>query len=36
MIKYGFSKVVDMSFNETLEIITEELKKEGFRFWNTY
>jgi uncharacterized protein (DUF302 family) len=30
MIKYGFSKVVDMSFNETLEIITEELKKEGF------
>ena len=30
MIKYGFSKEVNMSFNEAIKIITEELKKEGF------
>jgi uncharacterized protein (DUF302 family) len=30
MIKYGFTKEVNMSFNEAIEIITEELKKEGF------
>ena len=30
MIKYGFTKEVNMSFNETIKIITEELKKEGF------
>ncbi len=27
---YGFSKVVPMSYNEALEKVTEELKKEGF------
>ena len=30
MIKYGFTKEVNMSFDETIKIITEELKKEGF------
>lgn len=30
MIKYGFTKEVNMPFNETIKIITEELKKEGF------
>jgi uncharacterized protein (DUF302 family) len=30
MIKYGFTKEVNMSFNETIKIIAEELKKEGF------
>lgn len=27
---YGFSKVVDLSFDEAIEKVTEELKKEGF------
>ena len=30
MINYGFTKEVDMSFEEVIEIVTEELKKEGF------
>jgi uncharacterized protein (DUF302 family) len=30
MIKYGFTKEVNMSFNETIKIIAEELKKEDF------
>ena len=30
MIDYGFIKEVDMSFEEAVEIVTEELKKEGF------
>jgi uncharacterized protein (DUF302 family) len=30
MIDYGFTKEVDMSFEEAVEIVTEELKKEGF------
>jgi uncharacterized protein (DUF302 family) len=29
-MKYGFSKTVDLSFEETIEKITDELKKEGF------
>ncbi len=27
---YGFSKTVDLSFEQTIEKVTEELKKEGF------
>ena len=27
---YGFSKTVDLSFEETINKVTEELKKEGF------
>lgn len=27
---YGFSKVVDLGYNEAIEKVTEELKKEGF------
>ncbi len=30
MIDYGFTKEVDMSFEEAVAIVTEELKKEGF------
>lgn len=30
MINYGFNKEVDMPFEETLEVISEALKKEGF------
>lgn len=30
MIDYGFIKEVDMSFEEAVAIVTEELKKEGF------
>lgn len=30
MINYGFNKEVDMSFEETLEVISKALKKEGF------
>ena len=30
MIKYGFTKEINRSFNETINLITEELKKEGF------
>ncbi len=29
-MKYGFSKTVDMSYEQTIEKVTEELKKEGF------
>jgi uncharacterized protein (DUF302 family) len=29
-MKYGFSKTVDFSFEETIEKVTGELKKEGF------
>lgn len=29
-MKYGFSKTVDLSYEETLNKVTEELKKEGF------
>ena len=29
-MSYYFNKVVDMSFDEALERVTEELKKEGF------
>ena len=27
---YGFSKIVDLSFEKTLQKVTDELKKEGF------
>ena len=27
---YGFSKTVDLSFEDTINKVTEELKKEGF------
>ncbi len=30
MIKYGFTKTLEKSFDETVNIVTEELKKEGF------
>ena len=30
MIDYGFIKEVDISFEEAVAIVTEELKKEGF------
>jgi uncharacterized protein (DUF302 family) len=30
MISYGFTKELDISFEKTIKIITEELKKEGF------
>ena len=30
MINYGFTKEVDMAFEEALEIVSRELKKEGF------
>jgi uncharacterized protein (DUF302 family) len=29
-MKYGFSKTVNLSFDQTVEKVTEELKKEGF------
>ncbi len=29
-MEYGFSKSVDLSFEQTIEKVTEELKKEGF------
>ncbi|MFA6455911.1 MAG: DUF302 domain-containing protein [Bacteroidota bacterium] len=29
-MKYGFSKKVSLSFDEAIEKVTEELKKEGF------
>ena len=29
-MQYGFSKTVDFSFEQTIEKVTEELKKEGF------
>lgn len=30
MINYGFKKELDLGFDEALEKVTEELKKEGF------
>ena len=30
MIDYGFTKEVDMPFEVAIEVVTEELKKEGF------
>lgn len=30
MMKYGFSKTVSMTYEEAIERVTEELKKEGF------
>ncbi len=32
---YGFSKTVDLSFEETINKVTEELKKEGFGILTT-
>lgn len=29
-MNYGFSKTLDLSYGETIEKVTEELKKEGF------
>jgi len=29
-MQYGFSKTVDLSFEQTIEKVTEELKQEGF------
>jgi len=29
-MQYGFSKAVDMSFEQAIEKVTDELKKEGF------
>lgn len=29
-MKYGFSRTIDLSYEKTIERITEELKKEGF------
>ena len=29
-MNYGFSKTTDLSYEETIEKVTEELKKEGF------
>jgi uncharacterized protein (DUF302 family) len=29
-MQYGFSKTIDLSFENTIEKVTEELKKEGF------
>ena len=30
MISYGFTKGINKPFEETVKIVTEELKKEGF------
>jgi uncharacterized protein (DUF302 family) len=30
MINYGFTKEIDKSFEETVALVSEELKKEGF------
>ena len=30
MISYGFTRTLDKTFDETVNLITEELKKEGF------
>jgi len=34
-VDYGFSKTVDLSFEETINKVTEELKKEGFGILTT-
>ena len=34
-MEYGFSKTVDLSFEQTIEKVTEELKKEGFGILTT-
>ena len=30
MVNYGFTKEVDVPFEEALEVVTKELGKEGF------
>ena len=30
MIKYGFTKEIDKSFEDTVNLVSDELKKEGF------
>jgi uncharacterized protein (DUF302 family) len=30
MISYGFKKEIDLAFDQTVEVVTEELKKKGF------
>jgi len=34
-MKYGFSKTVSLSFDQTIEKVTSELKKEGFGILTT-
>ncbi|MEX2116681.1 MAG: DUF302 domain-containing protein [Bacteroidota bacterium] len=34
-MQYGFSKTVNLSFDQTVEKVTEELKKEGFGILTT-
>ena len=34
-MKYGFSKTTDYGFEQVIEKVTEELKKEGFRVLTT-
>jgi uncharacterized protein (DUF302 family) len=34
-MNYGFSKTVDLSFEDTINKVTEELKKEGFGILTT-
>jgi uncharacterized protein (DUF302 family) len=34
-MQYGFSKTVDLPFKQTIEKVTEELKKEGFGILTT-
>ena len=35
MIDYGFTKEIDRPFEEAVEVVTEELKKEGFGILTT-
>ncbi len=35
MISYGFTKEVDVPFEEVIELVSEELKKEGFGILTT-
>lgn len=35
MISYGFTKTLEKSFDETVNIVIEELKKEGFGILST-
>lgn len=34
-MKYGLSRIVDLSYEQTVEKVTEELKKEGFGILTT-
>lgn len=34
-LSYGFTKEIDRPFEETVEVVTEELKKEGFGILTT-